>query len=310
MITQIQGLHHVTSLAKDAQKNNNFFTKVLGLRRVKKTVNFDAPHLYHLYFGNANGSPGTVMTYFPNPNAKTRRRGSGEVGQTAFSVPQSSLGYWDSRLRDHDIENIKHSQVFDESRLTFDGPDGEELALVESQDTREAWDNGKIPQDYAIRGFHSVTIRLAESSPMKELLEQMGLAETKSEQNTRRFEKLGGNGANRVDLIQDPNLPLAKPGAGAVHHLAFSVKDKVAQAQVRAALLEFGMNVTPVKDRDYFNAIYFRAPEGILFEVATDDPGFATDEKFEDLGKRLCLPAQHEHLRQKLEHETLAPISD
>lgn len=310
MLDQIQGLHHVTSLASDTQANNDFFTKALGLRRVKKTVNFDNPHVYHLYYGDALGTPGTVMTYFPHPGSRRGIHGTGEVGSTAFAVPPGTLAYWQDRLAARGATDLRQAAVFGQKRLQFNGPDGEELALVETEDARLPWSGGGVAPDKAIRGFHSVSLRLGDAGETIELLRFMGYAEIAREGDVTRFALPGGNGAEVIDIDAQPETMPAEQGAGAVHHIAFAVENRDRQAEVREALMSRGHKVTPVIDRDYFWAIYFRAPGGVLFEVATNEPGFDRDEDRAHLGEALRLPAQHAHLRDELLARYLAPIED
>ena len=309
MLTQINGLHHVTSLASGAQSNNDFFTKKLGLRRVKKTVNFDAPEVYHLYYGDAEGSPGTVMTYFPFPGARRGRSGTGEVATTAFAVPAGALPFWERHLAQKKVAGLERNQRFGEERLMFRGPDGDGFALVETDDTRAPWTSEEIGEDVAIRGFHSADMRLREPDSSAELLTFMGYEQEDSAGNVTRFRKPGGNAAQVIDVTQADAAP-ADQGAGSVHHIAFSVDNRAAQLEVRKALMDTGYQVTPVIDRDYFWAIYFRTPGGILFEVATNEPGFDRDEDTAHLGEALKLPSQHEHLRTVLEQKYLEPIRD
>jgi glyoxalase family protein len=307
MLNQIEGLHHVTSMASGARANNAFFTDTLGLRRVKKTVNFDAPDVYHLYYGDAAGSPGAIMTYFPFPDIGERKRGTGEVGLTRYAVPPGALPFWAERLSRRGVEGLASATVFGEERLTFLGPDGDEFALVETRDDRAPWTGGDVPADVAIRGFQGVTLRLADAGPTDELIRFMGFAPEATEGALTRYRKAGGNGADAIEIEAAPGAGRAVPGAGSVHHVAFAVPDRAAQLEVRKALADTGYQVTPVIDRDYFWAIYFRTPGGVLFEVATNEPGFARDEDAAHLGETLKLPKQHEHLRASLERR-LEPI--
>ncbi|MHA7873799.1 VOC family protein [Roseivivax sp.] len=310
MIKEINGLHHVTSLASDAQTNNDFFTRTLGLRRVKKTVNFDAPEVYHLYYGDAEGTPGTVMTYFPFQGARRGKAGTGEVGTTVFSVPKGALPYWESRLTEAGTANLTRDSRFGAARLRFSGPDGDGFALTETEeDPRAPWTGGGVPEEAAIRGFHSTDMRLADPGATAELLRFMGYEEADTQGEVTRFHVPGGNAANVIDLTR-VNAPMADQGAGSVHHVAFAVEDRAAQLSVRKALMDTGYQVTPVIDRDYFWAIYFRTPGGVLFEVATNEPGFDRDEDSAHLGQALKLPSQHEHLREILEARYLEPIRD
>jgi len=310
MTRHIQGLHHVTSLASDAQVNNDFFTKTLGLRRIKKTVNFDAPEVYHLYYGDKTGTPGSVMTYFPFPGARRGSAGTGEVSETAFAVPQGSLDSWHDRLSRLGVGGLGRAERFGQQRLTLTGPDGDGFALVETDDARTPWRHADVPGEHAIRGFHSVTMRVADKTATAELLRFMGYEDAGQDGAISRLAVPGGNGANAIDIETAPELPEAQQGAGSVHHIAFSVEDEEAQTEVRRALLDAGYQVTPMIDRDYFRAIYFRSPGGVLFEVATTDPGFDRDEDIAHLGEALKLPKQHAHLRERLEREYLEPIRD
>ena len=310
MLTQINGLHHVTSIASGAQSNNGFFTKVLGLRRVKKTVNFDAPDVYHLYYGDEIGTPGSVMTYFPFTGARRGKPGAGEVSVTTFAVPKGALPYWADRLATFDVKNIRPVTRFGENRLHFDGPDGDGFALIEIEDPRAPWLSHGIDHDHAIRGFHSADMRLRDGGATAELLTFMGYQEIDQADTITRFHIPGGNGADTIDIETLPGAAPAQSGAGSVHHIAFSVENRATQNEVRRALLDTGWQVTPVIDRDYFYAIYFRTPGGVLFEVATNEPGFDRDEDTANLGQALKLPTQHEHLRNILETRTLEPIHD
>lgn len=309
MLSQINGLHHMTSMAADARTNNQFFTQTLGLRRVKKTVNFDAPDIYHLYYGDEQGSPGSVMTYFPFPNIAQGRPGTGEVGATMFSIPKGAIGWWHQHLTHYGVDGLKHTNDFGEERLHFCGPDGDGFALVEkANDPRAPWLGNGIHADHAIRGFSGASIRLADDGAMAELLTFMNYEKTDQGDGTTRFNVKGaGNGADVIELEIMPNRAGARLGAGSVHHIAFSVKDRQAQLDVRKALMDTGYQVTPVIDRDYFWAIYFRTPGGVLFEIATNEPGFDRDEDTAHLGEALKLPSKHEHLRGQLEQH-LQPL--
>ena len=303
MLKQIKGLHHVTSLASSASVNNAFFTHVLGLRRVKKTVNFDTPDVYHLYYGDEVGTPGSVMTYFPFQNAARGKRGVGEVGVTSFSVPFGSATAWGERLATFEVENVTADVHFGQNRILFDGPDGDRFALVETDDDRTPWTGNGISADMGIRGFQGADMRLADGGATAELLQFMGYEKTDHADNVTRFTVSGGNAANIIDVETLPDAPRATSSAGSVHHIAFAVENRARQLEVREALLDTGYQVTPVIDRDYFHAIYFRTPGGVLFEVATNEPGFDRDEDTAHLGEALMLPSRHEHLRVTLERQ-------
>ena len=302
MLDQIKGLHHVTSMAASARENNAFFTDVLGLRRVKKTVNFDAPDVYHLYYGDELGTPGSVMTYFPFPNIARGRPGTGEVGTTVFAVPKGSLPFWRERLEAHKVDGLSQDSSFGAHRLHFAGPDGDGFALVEAEDDpRLPWTGNGVGADEAIRGFHSVSLRLRDEGATRELLGFMGYQPVDTHEGVTRLAVPGGNKADVLDLETLPNIAHGRQGAGSVHHVAFAVENREAQLAVRKALMDTGYQVTPVIDRDYFWAIYFRTPGGVLFEIATNEPGFARDEDVAHLGEALKLPQQHKHLRPILE---------
>ena len=278
MLRQIKGLHHVTSLASGAQENNAFFTNVLGLRRIKKTVNFDAPDVYHLYYGDEAGTPGTVMTYFPFPNAGPGRRGIGEIGRTSFSIPSGSSQAWLDRFATFDLQGVSTDTRFGQKRVLFEGPDADLFALVESDDARDPWTGNGVSDAMAIRGFHSADMRLRDGAASVELLGFMGYEKLDTQGDVTRFIVPGGNDANAIDLEVMPDAQVSAQGAGSVHHIAFAVEDRAAQLRVREQLMDTGYQVTPVIDRDYFWAIYFRTPGGVLFEIATNEPGFDRDE--------------------------------
>jgi glyoxalase family protein len=308
MLDQIKGLHHVTSMAASASANNKFFTDTLGLRRVKKTVNFDAPDVYHLYYGDEIGTPGSVMTYFPFPHIARGRQGTGEVGTTLFSIPEDSLGYWTDRLTKAGVDGLKADSAFGEKQLHFAGPDGDGFALVEVRDdARAQWTGNGVGEDNAIRGVHSAALRLRDEGATGELLTFMGYQKIEQKDGVTRFAMANGNGADFIDVETMPNIANAHLGAGSVHHIAFAVENRAKQLEVRKALMDTGYQVTPVIDRDYFWAIYFRTPGGVLFEIATNEPGFDRDEDTANLGQALKLPAQHAHLRSVLE-EHLEPL--
>ncbi|GFE65198.1 ring-cleaving dioxygenase [Litoreibacter roseus] len=310
MLKEIKGLHHVTSMAADAQENSDFFTKTLGLRRVKKTVNFDAPDVYHLYYGDEHGTPGSVMTYFPFPHITKGKPGVGEVGETTFAVPKGATGFWKERLVEHGVTGLAQADRFGETRLMFDGPDGDGFALVEvDDDERAPWTGNGVGSAEGIHGFHGASMRLRNDGGTDELLKFMGYEKVDTDGDITRYAIDGGNGADVIDVDLKPDAADAHQGAGSVHHIAFAVEDRAAQLNVRKALIDTGYQVTPVIDRDYFWAIYFRTPGGVLFEVATNEPGFDRDEDPAHLGEALKLPSQHEPLRDRLEKH-LSPIVD
>ena len=306
----IKGLHHVTSMAADAQTNNDFFTRTLGLRRIKKTVNFDAPEVYHLYYGDEAGTPGSVMTYFPFGMMPRGKRGTGEVGVTEFAIPKGAIGYWQDRLARLGVRNLSRDDAFGAARLEFDGPDGDSFALVEDDARgRSPWTGADIAAEHGILGFHGARFRLRDAAATGELLGLMGYEREDSVDGLTRWRVAGGNAADVIDIHEVPVAATAQQGAGSVHHIAFSVATKADQLEVRRALMDTGYQVTPVIDRDYFHAIYFRTPGGILFEIATNEPGFDRDEDLANLGTALKLPHRYEPLRAKIE-KLLPPLKD
>lgn len=304
MLKAIQGIHHVTAIAGAAKRNLDFYTRVLGLRLVKKTVNFDDPGTYHFYFGNETGDPGTILTFFPWEGIAPGRRGTGQVTETAFSVPPNSLSFWQERLEQENVIYNKPARRFDEEYLTLIDPDGLKLELVARSDERPPYTDQGVGEEHAIRGFQGVTLSLEGYQSTAEILtEVFGYSLTSEAVNRYRFTAADGEVASVIDLV---DLPAGQPGhvaGGSVHHVAFRVPDNEVQVEYREKLLSRGLNVTPPIDRDYFMAIYFREPGGVLFEIATDPPGFTSDEPLESLGQSLKLPEQYESQRAAIEQQ-------
>jgi len=300
-MSDVHGLHHVTAISGSARGNLAFWRDVLGLRFVKKTVNFDDPSVYHLYYGDELGRPGSAMTFFPWEHMARGRRGAGEVAETQLAVPTGALAWWQERLAAAGVDT-RREQRFGEPRLTFRDTDGLDLALVEAPtDDRAPWTPPDVSAEVAIRGFRGVTLHVADPRPTVALL--TGLMDYRDEAGDGEIRRLlapAGSAAPIVDVATVADRP-ARLGAGSVHHVAFSVADSDVQHRVRTRLVDAGLNVTPPIDRDYFMAIYFRSPGGVLFEIATDEPGFTVDEAPDRLGAELKLPRQHEHLRAQLE---------
>jgi len=305
----IQGIHHVTAIATDAQQNVDFYAGVLGLRLVKRTVNFDDPGTYHLYYGDEEGRPGTILTFFPWPLARRGSRGTGQATVTAFSVPEGSLGWWRQRLASLGVVHEDPSARFDEEVLSFLDPDGLKLELVAHAGAAEQapWADGPVAERYALRGFHSVTLRQADAEATAGVLVAMGFAAVGETGQRHRYQAAGGQdgaaaqpGAT-VDLLVDPTGAPGHVAAGTVHHVAWRAADDADQLAWRGALVERGLHVTPVLDRNYFHSIYFREPGGVLFEIATDPPGFAIDETVRELGGHLKLPEWLEPHRRRIE---------
>ncbi len=311
MDTNHRSIHHITAIAGDPQRNIDFYTGALGLRLVKITVNHDDPSTYHLYFGDEKGRPGTILTFFAWPWGHRGRRGTGQATAVSFSLPERSLGYWTDRLRAHGIPFDGPARRFDEEVVVFCDPDGLALELVaragESAGASEVPD--PVPPAHAIRGFHGVTLSLDGHERTAELLTGMLGFRLKGEAGNRlRYEAPGGGSGSLVDVLSLPDAIGGSVSVGTVHHVAFRAPGSAEQAAIRDRLAEFGHNVTPVIDRIYFRSIYFREPGGVLFEIATDDPGFAVDEPEEHLGSRLVLPPWLEKERPNLE-KVLPPVS-
>ncbi|MFU8802195.1 MAG: ring-cleaving dioxygenase [Bradymonadaceae bacterium] len=303
MSPTIEGLHHLTAISKDAQQTVDFYVGLLGLRFVKKTVNFDDPTTYHLYFADAAGSPGTVLTFFPWPSAAPGRLGVGQTSAVAFSVPMGALRFWEKRLKSRDVSIAHRSERFGEAFMAFKDPDGMCLELVETTQTQAGyrpWKDG-LNEDVAIRGFHTVTL-LTEGyeHSVKLLTEVFGFEQTHIAGERYRF-VTAGTQVPALDLLCCPDRQRGRIGAGSVHHVAWHLDDDDDHQILQRELADRGFNVTPVIDRQYFSSIYFREPGGVLFEVATKSPGFTVDEDEEMLGHKLQLPPQHRHLREKLE---------
>jgi glyoxalase family protein len=314
MTSLIKGLHHVTAIAGGARRNLDFYRRTLGLRFVKKTVNFDDPTTYHLYYGDRTGSAGTIMTFFPWEAMDAGVRGLGQVSVTQFAVPPASLDFWAARLEAGGGQVTGRDRRFGEERLLVADPDGLDLALVaRSGDDRQPWLGDGLSEATAIRGFHGVTLALPEEAGARAVLEGvLGYRRIAAEEDGGggrqiRYQAPGDVAAGVVDVALDPGAATGRMGTGTVHHVAFAVADRAAQQEVRTAVQAAGLAVTPVIDRNYFWSIYFRIPGGVLFEVATEEPGFLVDESEADLGRSLKLPEQHEPRRTEIER-LLSPL--
>jgi glyoxalase family protein len=304
MKTQTQGLHHITAISSDINRNMHFYTKVLGLRFVKQSVNQDDPGTYHLYYGDYAGSPGTIMTFFPWAGVPRGRPGSGQSYATAFSVPAGSLPYWQKRFTELKVEALAVEKRFDDEVLPFFDTDGLRLELVATSeaDVRQPAPSAEVPAEHAIRGFHGTTLGLVDGKQTAAVLtETMGYRLVAQSGHRTRYAASQGGPGTYVDLLTDPALPRGLNGAGTIHHVAFRVPDDVTQVAARTLLLKSGLQVSPVIDRAYFKSIYYREPGGVLFEIATDQPGFAIDEPVETLGSRLSLPPHLEPHRAEIE---------
>jgi glyoxalase family protein len=311
MDKKIRGIHHVTAIASDPQRNLDFYIGLLGLRLVKRTVNFDDPSTYHFYFGDARGTPGTILTFFSWPGARRGIRGTGQIEATAFAISPNSIGYWLERFKEHHVTAEKTSARFGEEVIRFIDPDGLLLELIVSNSAghSELRVDGTVPTEHSLRGFHSVSAALEGYERTVNLLkDSFGYQLVEESSNRFRFVAPSESGPGRiVDLLCMPDGRSGHVAAGSVHHVAFRAKDDDEQLQWREHLVELGYNVTPVIDRAYFHSIYFREPGGILFEIATEPPGFTVDERIEELGSKLRLPSWIEPARPQIE-QVLPPI--
>jgi glyoxalase family protein len=308
MNSKIPGLHHVTAIATDPQRNLDFYVGVLGLRFVKRTVNFDDPGTYHFYFGDRRGTPGTILTFFPWPGARRGIRGTGQVQATGFAIPQNSIGYWLERLKQQHVTAERTSPRFGEEVIRLIDPDGLLIELIGIpagvlSANIEPWLDSDIPAEHALHGFHSVSAALEGYERTARLLtESFGYRLIEESGNRFRFTSANDSASGRlIDLLCLPDTAIGRVAAGSVHHIAFRAKDQAEQLQWREHLVELGYNVTPVIDRTYFHSIYFREPGGVLFEIATDAPGFTLDENLEELGTHLHLPPWMESARSQIE---------
>lgn len=307
----ITGLHHVTAMAGSAQENVNFYTGLLGLRLVKKTVNFDAPDVYHLYYGDETGKPGSIMTFFPFRNMRPGRRGMGQVATTSFSIPKTSVDFWLKRLEQFEVAHDAPRQRFDETVIFLRDNDGLGVELVANdRDTREPFTYGHIPLEHSIRGFYGVELwENAYEATERLLVNQMDHRFIAEEGDRRRYATdAAGSPGQLVDIRFDAARDHGTGGAGTVHHVAFNTPTDEDQLAVREKLTGAGLGATQVLDRQYFHSIYFREPGGVLFEVATAQPGFLYDENRDHLGQGLKLPPWEEERRAYIE-KLLQPIT-
>jgi glyoxalase family protein len=298
------GIHHITAIARDARHNVQFYRDVLGLRLVKKTVNFDDPGTYHLYYGDEAGTPGTILTFFPWPNAGKGRAGVGAAVEVAFAIPTASVGFWLERLNAKAVDHDSPVERFGETVIAFRDPDGMHLELVAmaAADAIPGWGGSTVPAVHAIRGFAGQTLWVSDTvATARVLTDALGYRRTTSEGAFTRFEASGGPLGLRLDLRDVAGFMRAAMGAGTIHHVAFRASDDTAQADMARSLRGMGINVTEQMDRNYFRSVYFREPGGVIFEIATDAPGFAIDEPANALGAALKLPAWLEPHRRDIE---------
>lgn len=308
---KILGIHHITAIAGDAKRNFHFYTRILGLRFVKRTVNFDDPHTYHFYFGDEQGTPGTILTFFPwGDHVRQGSRGAGMATEIGYSVPKGSLEFWMKRFEEHNVIYNKPAEKFGTRYLTFLDPDGLKLELVETgdEDSRKPYETAEVKADTATKGFYNTTLTLNNVGPTAAILAQVfGYKLIAQEVNRYRYATDAADTANIIDLVELPSEQRGIGAGGTIHHIAFRVANDEAQMEYREKILKMGLNITPQIDRNYFHSLYFREPGGVLFEIATDNPGFTVDEPLEELGTRLKLPAQYEPQRATIEKH-LVPL--
>ncbi len=310
MVKGVLGLHHVTAISSDPQKTLDFYTKILGLRLIKLTVNYDDPSTYHIYFGDDRGHPGTVLTFFPWPGQPRGRKGTGQATNTSFSIPRESILYWQDRLKSQGVSVEDPRKSLGDTVLSFEDQDGQGLELVGSTEVggRTGWTQGPVPREHAIKGFRSVTLseEILERTESV-LVDTLGFRLLGEEENRFRYEAGKGAAGTIVDVVSRPKAQRGLVSVGTVHHVAFRASDDEHQKDLRQEILKADLNVTPVINRNYFHSIYFREHGGVLFEVATDQPGFAIDESPEQLGTRLALPPWLENSRTEIE-KNLPPV--
>ncbi|WP_118952513.1 ring-cleaving dioxygenase [Taibaiella helva] len=307
---QILGLHHITAIAGHAQRNYDFYTQTLGLRMVKKTVNFDDPGTYHFYYGDEQGTPGTILTFFPWEGIGQGRTGTGMATEIGYSVPPGSLDFWKDRFTRLHVPHEAAAERFGETFLSFTDPDGLNLALLvpKEADARKGWATGDIKADIATKGFHSTTLTLKKIDPTAQVLTDIfGYRLLAQEGNRYRFITDAVPNAAIIDLLETPEGQPGRNAAGTNHHVAFRVANDTVQMAYREKVLGKGLQITPKIDRDYFFSLYFREPGGVLFEIATDNPGFTVDEPLAELGSHLKLPKQYEGMRSDIE-QSLPPL--
>ncbi len=301
---RILGLHHITAIAGDAQRNYDFYTKVLGLRMVKKTVNFDDPQTYHFYFGNEEGSPGTILTFFPWRNVRQGKNGAGMATEIGYSVPKDSLEFWKARFEKYQVRYDEGGERFGEKYIAFQDPDGLRINLIETKhnDERKGWETAEVKNDVALKGFHTITLTQNSIDATAAILTDVfDYQLIEQEGKYSRYQTSAVDNAAIVDLLEMPDAPRGLNAGGTNHHVAFRVKDEETLMAYRKKIVARGLHITEKINRDYFFSLYFREPGGVLFEIATDNPGFATDETLENLGSSLQLPNQYEAMRDQIE---------
>jgi glyoxalase family protein len=306
----ISGIHHITAISSDPRKTVDFYTQVLGLRMIKLTVNYDDPGTYHLYFADKTGAPGTVLTFFPWLYASRGRQGTGLTAATAYSVPPGAMNYWIDRFAAMAVNFDTPISRFGEDVLGFEDPDGMKLELIAhpSIEVFHPWEKSIVPAEYQVRGFYGVTLQEKQVEPSAELLlKYYGYRKIEEHSNRFRYAAAGTAHGRVVDILHTPNESDGRMGAGSVHHVAFRVPNDAKQNELHEQLLAFGLHVSQQYERNYFHSIYFREPGGVIFEIATDGPGFTIDEPLDKLGTTLALPPWMEPRRAEIEQALPKP---
>jgi glyoxalase family protein len=312
----VHGIHHITAFSGNVNENVHFYTKVLGLRMVKKSVNQDAPDIYHLFFADGQGSPGTDLTFFPFPNIAKARDGYGIASEVTFAITSDSYDYWKARLQEFNVSKLGEDTRFGGKVLTFDDPHGLHLSLAVTDSPQEVviWEKSSVPADKQIRGFHTVRLKLHTLAPTQTLMtDLMGFREVTTDANWSRYESGEGGSGTFVDIAAFPEENQGRWGYGGIHHVAWRVKDVETELALRKKVAEFGLSPSPKIDRFWFESVYFQEPNGVLFELATDGPGFERDESLDNLGEELILPPWLESQRKEIESglpKITVPISE
>jgi len=304
------GIHHITAIAGDPKRHVAFYSRALGLRFVKRTVNFDDPGTWHLYYGDEVGSPGSALTFFLWENVPQGSHGAGEAQEIAFAIPEGSVEFWKKRLLDKGVRAEVARPRFGETVIAFEDPDDHKLELVASKvaSSIPGWGGGEVPAEHAIRGFHGITLEIRNPERTARVLtEVFGFAPEGTEGNRQRFLAKDGPLGRIVDIRTTPNLTHASQGVGTIHHIAFRAAGDKEENEMRERALKMGLRATEQVQRFYFRSVYFREPGGVLFEIATDDPGFTADEPREKLGGKIMLPPWYEQHREKIE-ASLPPL--
>ena len=303
------GIHHITAITGDPQKNIDFYEGFLGQKLIKRTVNFDDPSSYHFYFGDAFGKPGCLLTFFYWPSIPKGTRGAGEVSRIAYGIAAAAKKYWIQRAKEWHVPCEADTNAFGEDVLALSDPDGMaiELVVTRIKTTVDYWKEGKIPEEASLKGFYGATLNVVSTEAMEPVLQTLGYRRKKDSNEHARFESAAER-ASILDLFEAPDLPMARQGWGSVHHIAFRAVTDAEEISLQGAVAEAGTRPTHVIDRNYFHSVYFMTPARILFEIATDGPGFAIDEHRDALGEKLVLPAQYEPQRGEIE-EALVPVT-